>query len=50
MQRKYLMTYEAVVCVYNQERILILDLLKILQQHTDENHRLTQKELIRGHD
>lgn len=44
------MTYEAVVCVYNQEKILILVLLKILQQHTDENHRLTQKELIRGHD
>jgi len=37
--------YEAVVYVYNQEKILILDLLKILYQHTDENHRLMQKEI-----
>ncbi|WP_277674252.1 helix-turn-helix transcriptional regulator [Piscibacillus halophilus] len=31
--------------MYNQEKILILDLLKILHKHTDENNRLTQDEI-----
>lgn len=30
--------------VYNGE--IILDIVKVLQRHTDENHRLTQKEIV----
>ncbi|GAA0301621.1 putative DNA-binding transcriptional regulator YafY [Gracilibacillus halotolerans] len=32
--------------MYTAEKILILDLLKILQKHTDEDHRITQNQII----
>lgn len=32
--------------MYAGEKILILDLLQILMKHTDENHRVTQHEII----
>lgn len=32
--------------MYDGEKILLLDLLKILIKHTDENQRITQNEII----
>lgn len=32
--------------MYYGENFLLLDILKVLQKHTDEDHRLTQKEII----
>jgi len=32
--------------LYHGEKILLLDLLKVLQKHTDENYRITQTEII----
>src|SRR5690625_2618242 len=38
--------YWMVVSLNQGERLLLIDLLKVLHKHTDENHRIKQNEII----